>query len=349
MTLIQNNCRGTTRRPYQVTLRAILQDDTESTQTLSLFIADGQSNQLKANHGGIVIDTNTGRVLHGLTNIASSGTISSGDQQDNYSAALAIDGNPNTISHSKEDKAANHLELDLKSPRKLHSVQIINRPDGSGNRLNQALVKLLAGDRTEIHAFPPITGAANGELLTFVPPEDKDTAQSSYRKGCRHQPSPRCGDQGLRSNENPLGDIMPISNTIEDGVRTLIFDAIDLGQNVSIELIGDLPLSLRTLDGDINLATTLDASGGTGVNLNRTRALGRLGGAHGPEARRWNDANNLGGNGPGAGATYQNAGSGASHGGLGGPIGRKRIISLKVKTHLAYQLLLTEIEKSANF
>ena len=63
---------------YQVTLRAVLQDDTESTQTLSLFIADGQSNQLKANHGGIVIDTNTGRVLHGLTNIASSGTISLG-------------------------------------------------------------------------------------------------------------------------------------------------------------------------------------------------------------------------------------------------------------------------------
>jgi hypothetical protein len=305
---------------FDVTLTATLQDDSLAKHTLHLLVADGETNKLHVANGGLVIDSNTGRIQHGVINIAGTGTISAGEQSSaSYSAEHARDGIPGTISHSKDPKAANFIELDLEAPSKLHSIQILNRADGSGGRLNKTVLKLLGADRTEVHAFSAITGASNGELLTFVPPAEKDTAQFiRLEKEADDNHLHIAEIKVYKALEGALGDVEPLENEIIDGVRVLTFDSINLGKDVAIELMGDLPLSLRTLDGDITIATTLDASGGSGVQNNRSKALGRLGGAEGPEGRQWNKEIYLRGNGPGAGYSYQNAGTGASHGGLGG-------------------------------
>lgn len=124
------------------------------------------------------------------------------------------------------------------------------------------------------------------------------------------------------------GDRVGISQgTVSGGIARFHFDHVDLGPGVTVELVGSNPLSIRA-DGDINIATVLDASGGNG--LARTGAvgglggtapggLGRLGGGDGGRGGLGNTANpGLQGEGLGGGGGQTSCCGGGAGGGFGG-------------------------------
>jgi hypothetical protein len=121
-----------------------------------------------------------------------------------------------------------------------------------------------------------------------------------------------------------------VQGSVSGGVATFNFDQIDLGTGVSVVLMGDNALSLKS-QGDVTIATTLDATGGDGQP--RTGASGglggtapggegRLGGGDGGRGGLGNSANpGLQGEGPGGGGGQSaccGGGSGGGHGGEGG-------------------------------
>ena len=85
-----------------------------------------------------------------------------------WSADLVLDGNADAKNWNHTWNGANeHVEVDLKDAQFITRVEVTNRGDGWGHRLNGAEVVLFDASGTEVHRFAPIAGAGTGAVLTF--------------------------------------------------------------------------------------------------------------------------------------------------------------------------------------
>lgn len=118
--------------------------------------------------------------------------------------------------------------------------------------------------------------------------------------------------------------------TVGSGVTTFNFDQIDLGPGVEVTLVGENGLSLVS-QGDVRIATTLDASGGDGL-LNTDVSgeagfggAGILGGGDGGRAGQGPGLPGQAGEGPGGGGGQAHCCGGGSGGGYGGEGGLPKV------------------------
>ncbi|MBI9016139.1 MAG: discoidin domain-containing protein [Phycisphaerae bacterium] len=93
--------------------------------------------------------------LTAQTNLALSGSATASSMDYGWVEANGIDGNTGTGYHSVEAAALHWYEVDLGTTCQLSKVEIVNR-GGFLARLNGAIIKLLAADRTELYVTDPV-------------------------------------------------------------------------------------------------------------------------------------------------------------------------------------------------
>jgi RHS repeat-associated protein len=85
-----------------------------------------------------------------------------------YDGSKILDNNAATFAHTLN--ADEWIKLDLGNTYSLSRVQVLNRADCCGDRLNGARISLLDAAGNPVYAFAPVSGAANGSLLNFTLP-----------------------------------------------------------------------------------------------------------------------------------------------------------------------------------
>jgi hypothetical protein len=101
-----------------------------------------------------------------------------------YGGDNLLDGDASSFAHTRNG-ADEWISLDFGDDLEVTSIQLTNR-DGSGSRLDGAVVSLLDGTGTVVHTFDPITGAEDGEVLNLVL-GGATTARSLYIDGVSDQ------------------------------------------------------------------------------------------------------------------------------------------------------------------
>ncbi|MBT5380904.1 MAG: DUF5011 domain-containing protein [Opitutae bacterium] len=187
---------------------------------------------------------------------------------------------------------------------------------------------VIDADTGTVSGLPTETGSFAVSLT--ITTDEGDIAESfliNISDGTTFAFNPSAGNLEINTDTGKVlhdidGEIIPLAQETKDGISTLVFDSFQVSDQVTVTLVGGNRLSIRTIDGDIIISTHLNATGGNGATTNFSIAQGRVGGGNGSPGRQWNSESANRGKGEGGGYTYRYAGAGASHGGLGGRMGR---------------------------
>jgi len=100
-------------------------------------------------------------------NVALNGTATQSTTGYSRPASFAIDDDITSETHTADGDTNRWWEVELDQDYTLTVIEIVNRDDCCGERLNSAVLKVLDSSRGEIYVSDPISGAVTADLHTF--------------------------------------------------------------------------------------------------------------------------------------------------------------------------------------
>lgn len=120
--------------------------------------------------GTVISDTGTGGLVNVIALDPDNVTATASSQWGSYSANQILDGDPNTIAHTR-DGASEFISVTFDVPVTAERIEIINRSN-YGERLDGAEVSIFDADGNLITTFDPVTDAGWRSVHQFAVPDD---------------------------------------------------------------------------------------------------------------------------------------------------------------------------------